>query len=105
MNKNEAILAKYQVNHDKSLALLKQKTLHIEEGIQKLTKGQHERLAQEKVILKQMNSKRENELKNIQEHMERFNRQTKRSQNHELNKELALLRKTHNSKVKMLHLN
>lgn len=105
MNKNEAILAKYQVNHDKSLALLKQKTVHIEENIQKLTKGQHERLLEEKVTLKHMNSKRENELKNIQEHMERFNRQTKRSQNHELNKELALLRKTHSSKVRMLHLN
>jgi len=105
MNKNEAILAKYQINHEKSLTSLKQKTMHIEEVISKLTRAQQERLSEEKIIFKRMNMKREHELKNIQEHMERFNRQTKRSQNLALSKEFLLLRKTHHSKMKMLHLN
>lgn len=105
VNKNEAILAKYQVNHEKSLLSLKQKTEHINEVIAKLTKNQQIRLNEERLVLKHMNTKREHELKNIQEHMLRFNKQTKRSQNHGLNKEFVLLRKTHASKMKMLHLN
>ena len=104
-NKNEAILLKYQTNHDKSMMTFKQKSVHIEETIEKNKKNQTERLLQEEHLLKRMNVRRENELKNIAEHMTRFTRQTKRQQNHVLYKELRLLRKTHFSKVKMLHLN
>lgn len=104
-NKNEAILLKYQTNHDKSMMTFKQKSIHIEETIDKSKKNQTERLLQEENLLKRMNVKRENELKNIADHMTRFAHQTKHQQNHVLAKELRLLRKTHFSKVKMLHLN
>ena len=73
--------------------------------MEKSKKNQNMRLLQEEHTLKRMNLKREEELKNINEHMKRFTRQTKRQQNHVLMKELSLLRKTHFSKVKMLHLN
>ena len=104
-NKNDAIILKYEVNHEKSMTNFKQKSNHIEETMEKSKKNQNMRLLQEEHTLKRMNLKREEELKNINEHMKRFTRQTKRQQNHVLMKELSLLRKTHFSKVKMLHLN
>lgn len=104
-NKNEAILLKYQTNHNKNMLTFKQKSIHIEEVIDKSKKNQFERLLQEEQLLKRMNIKRENELKNISQHMIRFAHQTKHQQNHVLYKELRLLRKTHFSKVRMLHLN
>lgn len=103
--KNEAILAKYQANHEKSMSLFKQKSLHIEEMVEKLKLNQKERLQSEELLLKRMNQKRESELKNIQSHLIRYSRQTKTQQNHVLYKEIRLLRKTYYSKVRMLHLN
>lgn len=103
-NKNEAILAKYETNHDKSMTSYKSKAKHIDEVIQKTHMMQQEHIDMEKKMLKRMNDKRENELKNINQHLDKFTRQMKRQQNHTLNKELKLLRKTYNSKVRMLHL-
>lgn len=103
-NKNEAILMKYQTNYDKNILLFKQKSAHIEETIVKLKNNQKMRLLSEELMLKRMNSKREDELKNIQQHLLKFTHQTKHQQSHVLYRELKLLKKTYVSKVKMLHL-
>lgn len=103
-NKNQAILAKYETNHQKSMATFKQKSDHLSEIIEKGKVHLETRLADEMHQIKRMNEKREKELKNIQSHLQRFNHQTKIDQNVVLMKELKLLKKTHHSKVKMLHL-
>ena len=103
-NKNQAILAKYETNHQKSMATFKQKSDHLNEVIEKGKVHQETRLVDEMHLVKRMNEKREKELKNIQSHLQRFNHQTKIDQNVVLMKELKLLKKTHHSKVKMLHL-
>jgi len=103
--KNQMILNKYQANYDKHMNQLKQKTLSYDEQIEKLKA--HD-LSKQKALeesLSRQETKRKDELTNIQSHMERFQAQTKRAQNHELKKELRLLKKTHYSKVRMLHLN
>lgn len=102
--KNQAILGKYEVNHDKSMTIFKQKSDHLTEVIEKGKRQQDERLREEMMAVKRMNLKREKELKNIQTHLIRFNRDTKNEQNAYLMKELRLLKRTHHSKVKMLHL-
>jgi hypothetical protein len=83
----------------------KQKNDHIADMIEKFKENQTKRLAQDHINLKKMNQKRELELRNMQSQLVKFNKTTKRQQNHVLAKELRLLKKTHNSKVKMLHLN
>ncbi|MDO9628720.1 MAG: hypothetical protein Q7I99_02365, partial [Acholeplasmataceae bacterium] len=103
-NKNQAILSKYQTNYEKNLASLKQKTDHYVELIQKETGLDAEKRKVYEASMKRMNQRRENELKNIQDHMLRFNQVTKKAQNHELSKELKILKKAHYSRVKMLHL-
>jgi hypothetical protein len=104
-NKNEAILNKYENNHEKSMLNFKQKNDHIADMIEKFKENQTKRLQQDHINLKKMNQKRELELRNMQSQLVKFNKTTKRQQNHVLAKELRLLKKTHNSKVKMLHLN
>ena len=104
-NKNQAILSKYQANYEKNLASLKQKTNHYLELIQKEADLDTEKRKSYEENIKRMSQKRENELKNINNHLQRFNRLTKRTQDRSLRKELSVLRKAHNSRVKMLHLN
>ena len=104
-NKNQAILGKYEINHEKSMTMFKQKSDHLTDIIDKGKRSQEERLRDEMNLIKRMNVKREKELKNIQTHYLRFNRDTKNDQNDVYNKELRLLKRTHRSKVKMLHLN
>lgn len=103
--KNNAIVQKYMINHEKSLASLKQKFDHHVSVMTKNIENMHERHKDETKILKRMNHKRESELKNMAEHTKRYERQMKHDQMVILGKELRLLRKTHFSKMKMLHLN
>ena len=103
--KNNAILQKYMINHEKSLASLKQKFDHHVSVMTKNLELLDERHKDESRTLKRMNLKREEELKNMREHMKRYERQMKQEQMSVLGKELRLLRKTHSSKMKMLHLN
>ena len=103
-NKNQAILSKYQVNYEKNLASLKQKTNHYLELIQKEVLSDQDKRRAYEDNLKRMNQKREHELKNINEHLIRFNQTTKKAQDRTLKKELRVLKKAHNSRVKMLHL-
>jgi hypothetical protein len=86
------------------MTIFKQKSDHLTEVIEKGKRQQDERLREEMMAVKRMNLKREKELKNIQTHLIRFNRDTKNEQNAYLMKELRLLKRTHHSKVKMLHL-
>jgi golgin subfamily A member 4 len=104
-NKNQAILSKYQANYEKNLASLKQKTNHYLELIQKETDLDIEKRKTYEENIKRMNQKRENELKNINSHLQRFNQTTTKTQDRTLKKELRVLKKAHYSRVRMLHLN
>lgn len=104
-NKNQAIILKYQQAYDKYQVMLKQKATHYDTEMEKSTQNYQTRLLDERMTVKRMNKKREGELKNIQVHVNRFTHQTRNDQNDELNKELRLLRKSHLSKMRMLHLN
>ena len=103
-NKNQAILSKYQANYEKNLASLKQKTNHYMELIQKENDSDLEKRKDYEQNIKRMNQKRENELKNINDHLLKFNKMTKASQDRALKKEMRVLKKAHNSRVRMLHL-
>ncbi len=104
-NKNQAILSKYQTNYEKNMASLKQKTNHYLELIQKEESNDGDKRRAYEDNLKRMNQKREHELKNIKEHLIRFNQTTKNAQDRTLKKELRVLKKAHSSRVRMLHLN
>ncbi|RJX26788.1 MAG: hypothetical protein C4537_01605 [Acholeplasma sp.] len=104
-NKNQAIILKYQQAYDKYQVALKQKATHYDSEMTKSTENYQSRLLSERMTVKRMNKKREAELKNIIVHVNRFTHQTRNDQNGELSKELRLLRKSHYSKMRMLHLN
>ena len=104
-NKNQAILIKYQQSFDKYQLTRNQKSLHYDEQMKKARENHATRLIDERQLVRRMNKKREEDLKNIQAHMTRFNHKMRIDQNGELNKELRLLRKSHLSKMRMLHLN
>ena len=102
--KNEVILARHQALYEKNLLALKQKTNHYEEMIQKASLNDLENRKNHDEVVKRMNIKRESELRNIQVYLKRFTVETKVSQNKVLYKESKVLKKSHHSKVKMLHL-
>lgn len=103
--KNQVLLNRYQLSHEKNIELLKQKTFHYETLVSKATLADQERTKQYNLTLKRMNIKREDELKNIVKHYKRYLISTKRTQNLVLSKELRLLKKSHNFTMRMLHLN
>ena len=103
--KNNVILTKYQQSYEKSLLALSQKNEHYDELRNKAKEAQINREKLFENMLKRMNQKRENELRNIQNHLKRFTQSTKYDQNVTLNKEVRVLRKSHRFKLKMLNLN
>ena len=103
-NKNQVILTKYATSREKSLMLFNQKTEHYESQMIKAIDTNTERNKIHEITLKSMNQKRESDLKNIQFHLKRFTSTTRSSQNRELNKEIRVLKKSYNFRVKMLHL-
>ena len=103
-NKNQVILTKYATSREKSLMLFNQKTEHYESQMIKAIDTNTERNKTHEITLKSMNQKRESDLKNIQFHLKRFTSTTRSSQNRELNKEIRVLKKSYNFRVKMLHL-
>jgi hypothetical protein len=102
--KNQVILARHQATYEKHMLALKQKSDHFEEMIAKAQAIDLERKKSHDETIKRMNIKRESELRNIQVHLKRFISETKASQNKVLSKESNVLRKSHHSRVKMLHL-
>lgn len=102
--KNQVILARHQVSYEKNLVTLKQKSDHFEEMISKATALDQEKHNHHEEMIKRMNQKRESEIRNIQAHLKRFTVDTKNAQNRVLVKETKVLRKSHHSKVRMLHL-
>ncbi|PKK97023.1 MAG: hypothetical protein CVV58_03365 [Tenericutes bacterium HGW-Tenericutes-3] len=104
-NKNQVLLTRYQVSHEKNVELLKQKTFHYEQIILKATKSDEERTNQHLKTLKKMNTKREEELKSIQKQHKRYINLTRKTQNRVQAKEFRILKKSHNFKMRMLHLN
>ncbi len=102
--KNQVLLMRYQMSHDKNIETLKQKTFHYEQLVLKATQADEERTQQNRTTLKRMNVKRENELKNIVVHHKRYLVSSRKDQNLVLGKELRLLKKSHNFKMRMLHL-
>lgn len=103
--KNQVLLTRYQMSHDKNIEMLKQKTFHYEQLVSKATFADQERTKQYNSTLKRMNSRREAELKNIMVHHKRYLVFTKKTQSLVLGKETRLLKKSHNFKMRMLHLN
>ena len=103
--KNQNILTKYQANYDKYLNALKSKTDHFNEEIAKARIHQNEKQKAYELDLKRMEHKRTQELKNIYDHLRRYQLKTKAEQTKLLNKDLRLLKKTYRSKVRLLHLN
>jgi len=103
--KNQVILSRYQVIHEKNIESLKQKTFHYEQVIQKADQTDSDRNHQAQITVKRLNKKREEELKNILSHHKRYLVSTRRSQNRVLGKELRILKKSHGFKMRMLHLN
>lgn len=104
-NKNQVLLTKYQLSHEKNVELLKQKTYHYEQIISKAIKADEDRTKQHIKTLKRMNNKREYELKIILSHHKRYMYSTRKSQNRVFAKESRILKKSHNFKIRMLHLN
>ncbi|MBU1093660.1 MAG: hypothetical protein KKH01_04275 [Firmicutes bacterium] len=102
--KNQVLLLKYQASHEKNIDLLKQKTFHYEQIVSKATLADEERTRQNNLNYKRMNIRREDELKNIIIHHKRYIVSTRQAQTAVLNKESRLLRKSHNFKMRMLHL-
>ncbi len=102
--KNQVIMARHQVSYEKHMLALKQKSDHFEEMIDKATVIDQEKRKAHDETIKRMNIKRESELRNIQVHLKRFIAETKASQNKVLLKESNVLRKSHHSRIKMLHL-
>lgn len=103
--KNQVLLTKYQLSHDKNIELLKQKTFHYEQLVTKATFADQERTKQYNITLRRMNSRREAELKNINVHHKRYLISTKNEQTQVLNRETRSLKKSHSFKMRMLHLN
>jgi hypothetical protein len=104
-NKNQVILTKYATSREKGFILFNQKTEHYETQMIKAIDTNTERNKTHEITLKSMNQKREADLKNIQFHLKRFTSTTSSAQNRELNKEIRVLKKSYNFRVKMLHLN
>jgi golgin subfamily A member 4 len=102
--KNQVILARHQALYEKNLLALKQKSDHFEEMIMKATENDQEKRRDHAEVIKRMNIKRESELRNIQIHLKRFTLDTKATQNKVLVKESKVLKKSHHSRVRMLHL-
>ncbi len=103
--KNQVLLNRYQLSHDKNIEMLKQRTFHYESLVSKATLADQERTKQANQTLKRMNKRREAELKNIIVHHKRYLIFTKKTQNLVLLKESRSLKKSHNFKMRMLHLN
>ncbi|MFH2117543.1 MAG: hypothetical protein ABII85_05775 [Bacillota bacterium] len=103
--KNQVLLTRYQISHEKNIESLKQKTFHYEQLISKATSIDDERIRQHQVTLKRMNVRREDELRNILSHHKRYISMTRKTQNRVLAKENRLLKKSHHFKMRMLHLN
>jgi len=104
-NKNQVLLSRYQQSHEKNIELLKQKTFHYEQIILKATNADEERTKQYLKTLKRMNIRRETELKNIFAQHKRYMNITRKTQARVQSKELRILKKSHNFKMRMLHLN
>ena len=103
--KNQMILSKYLQTHEKHLQSLSQRRLQFDQQMDKAKSLEQQRMKQLDILLKNMNQKREHELRNIQFHMKRFQITTKREQARVLNKEIKVLKKSHRFRVKMLQLN
>ena len=104
-NKNQVLLTRYQLSHEKSIESLKQKTFHYEQIIDKATLSDQERTKQYHNTLKRMHTKREAELKNISIQHKQYINTTQKTQSKVQNKEVRILKKSHNFKMRMLHLN
>ncbi|TNF07716.1 MAG: hypothetical protein EP317_04265 [Bacillota bacterium] len=103
--KNQLILTKFDQMHQKHLITLDQRRKNYDTQVDKAMNNEKERERNLDLLIKRMNQKRENELKNIQFHSKRYHINTKNEQNRVLNKEVRVLRKSHKFKVKMLQLN
>lgn len=103
--KNQLILTKYDQTYQKHLITLDQRRKNYDNQFNKATNSEKLREKNLELLIKRMNQKREQELKNIQFHSKRYQVNTKNEQMRTLNKEVKVLRKSHKFKVKMLQLN
>jgi len=103
--KNQLILSRYQITHEKNIESLKQKTYHYEQLVLKATALDIERNKQAQITLKRQANRREAEMRNINNHHKRYLMTTKWAQNRVLARENRSLKKSHNFKMRMLHLN
>ncbi|MBE0700402.1 MAG: hypothetical protein IH571_01825 [Acholeplasmataceae bacterium] len=103
--KNQALLGKYQVQYEKILFNMGQKQNHIHVQMNKAKESIEVKHKNHQEWLKRINQRREDEIKNIQEHLRRFTLETKSMQNKTYVKEIRILRKSHRFKMRMLKLN
>ncbi|MFP4186687.1 MAG: hypothetical protein ACLFSU_00795, partial [Acholeplasmataceae bacterium] len=104
-NKNRMLLSRYEAEKNRSRENLEQKRSLYEANKAKTIQAKRHRQSQFEETVRRMKTRRENEIENLDSHLKRFNKQTRRAQARMLHKEVRILRKSHRFKMRLLRLN
>ncbi len=104
-NKNQVLLNRYEAQHEKVVAALKQKEEQHFQSEQKAKETNALRHTQDDEMLARLADKLEAELKTMHNHYKRYVQETTKAQARMLKKETRMLKKSQRFKLKMLDLN
>lgn len=104
-NKNQVLLNRYEIQHEKVVLALKQKEENHYVSEQKAKEANALRHTQDEETLSKLAEKLESELKNMQDHYRRYVNETTKAQTRMFKKENRMLKKSQRFKLKMLNLN